>query len=311
MEINELNQKAMGGTELMQKRLHASVSPSILGNFQIIPSRLRELEKGKKHIYWVHDLAGDPEVQHLKNGGWKKFDKIVFVSHWQQQQYHDILGVPFSAGTVIKNSIEPIETHDKPSGPIRLVYFSTPHRGLDITVQIFNELWKTYGDQIELDVISSFALYGWKERDKPYLPLINFCKGHKQINYYDSMSNEKLREHLKTCHIFAYPSTWVETSCLCLIEAMSAGLTCVHSSLGALPETSMHLTMMYDYDEDKNRHAQVFYSNLKSAIDMYRGKNVQSIINNVNQVKMVSDSVFNWDARVVEWENLLRHLSAK
>jgi len=310
MELNELNKKAMGGTELMQKRLHASIPSSILNNFQIIPSRVREFEKDKKHIYWVHDLATDPEVQHLKNGGWNKFDKIVFVSHWQQQQYHDVLGVPYSAGTVIKNAIQPIESHNKPSDVIRLVYFSTPHRGLDILVQVFSELAKKY-DNIELDVISSFELYGWKERDKPFLPLFNFCKQHKKINYYTSMANDQLREHLTKCHIFAYPSTWVETSCLCLIEAMSAGLTCVHSSLGALPETSMHLTMQYDYHENKEKHAQIFYSNLKNAIDMYRSSNVQSVVDNVNRLKMVTDSVFNWDARSKEWEQLFRHLSAK
>lgn len=310
MELNELNQKAMGGTELMQKRLHASLPPSILDHFQIIPSRVREFEKGKKHIYWVHDLAEDPEVQHLKNGGWKRFDKIVFVSHWQQQQYNQVLGVPYSAGTVIKNAIDPIESHEKPDGPIRLVYFSTPHRGLDILVQVFVELSKKYND-IELDVISSFGLYGWKERDKPFQHLINFCKSHKRINYYEPMSNDALREHLKTCHIFAYPSTWTETSCLCLIEAMSAGLMCVHPTLGALPETSMHLTQMYDYHENKERHAQLFYSNLKNVIDIYRSSNVQSVIDNVNRLKLVTDSVFNWQSRVVEWENLLRHLSVK
>lgn len=310
METNELSKQAMGGTELMMQRLHSSIPPTILDKFQIIPSRVRELTKGKKHILWVHDLAEDPEVQHLKNGGWKNYDKIVFVSHWQRQQYHDKLGVPFSAGTVIKNAIVPIEAHEKPStDTIRIVYFSTPHRGLDILVQIFSELAKKYNN-IELDVISSFKLYGWEERDKPFLPIFNYCKKHLKINYYDTMSNAELREHLKKCHIFAYPSTWVETSCLCLIEAMSAGLLCVHSSLGALPETSMHLTQMYDYNEDKEKHAQVFYSNLKHAIDMYSRKVNNPIVETINNVKYIADSVYSWDARAKEWENLLRHMIA-
>lgn len=300
----------MGGTELMMHRLHSSIPATVLDRFQIIPSRPRELQKGKRPILWVHDLAGDPEVQHLKNDGWKKYEKIVFVSHWQRQQYHDKLGVPWSAGTVIKNAIVPIEAHDKPStDKIRIVYFSTPHRGLDILVQVFSELAKKHKN-IELDVISSFKLYGWESRDKPFEPIFNYCKKHPQINYYEPMSNAALREHLKTCHIFAYPSTWVETSCLCLIEAMSAGLLCVHSSLGALPETSMHLTQMYDYHENKEKHAQVFYSNLKNAIDLYSRKNNTALIETVNGVKHISDSVFNWDARAVEWENLLRHLLA-
>ena len=48
-----------------------------------------------------------------------------------------------------------------------------------------------------------------------------------------------------------YPNTFKETSCLCLIEAMSAGCVCVHSSLGALPDTSNGLTCMYEYTPDK------------------------------------------------------------
>ena len=291
----------------MMQRLHSSIPSNIMNHFQVIPSRMRELDDAKKKIYWVHDLAGDPEVKHLANKGWQKFDKIVFVSHWQQQQYNTILGVPYSAGTVLKNAIVPIESHEKPSDKIKLVYFSTPHRGLDILVQTFSEISKIYPD-VELDVISSFKLYGWEQRDKPFLPIFKYCKQHPKINYYEPMSNAALREHLKTCHILAYPSTWVETSCLCLIEAMSAGLLCVHSSLGALPETSMHLTMMYDYNENKEKHAQLFYANLKGAIEAYKSSKNQNLINTINNTKMLADSVFNWDSRAKEWENLMRHL---
>jgi UDP-glucose:(glucosyl)LPS alpha-1,2-glucosyltransferase len=309
MEQNELSKNAKGGTELMLERLYGSVPESLINKFQIIPSRLRELEENKKHIYWVHDLAGDPEVAHLKSGNWQNFDKIVFVSNWQQQMYKTVLGVPYSAGTVIKNGITPIESHEKPEGVIRLVYFSTPHRGLDILVNVFSQLAKQY-DNIELDIISSFELYGWKERDKPFLPIFNYCKRHPKINYYSSMSNEQIREHLKKCHIFAYPSKWEETSCLCLIEAMSAGLLCVHSSLGALPETSMNLTMMYDYHEDDRSHAEIFYSNLKQAIDLYSSaKNFPRIMESVNEGKKMVDSANNWENKKVQWENLLRHLT--
>ena len=310
MEQNELSKNAKGGTELMLERLYSSVPQPILSKFQIIPSRLRELEENKKHIYWVHDLAGDPEVEHLKAGNWQNFDKIVFVSNWQQQMYKTILGVPYSAGTVIKNGIIPIEAHEKPEDVIRLVYFSTPHRGLDILVNVFSQLAKQYNN-IELDIISSFELYGWKERDKPFLPIFNYCKRHPKINYYSSMSNEQIREHLKKCHIFAYPSKWEETSCLCLIEAMSAGLLCVHSSLGALPETSMNLTMMYDYREDDRAHAEIFYSNLKQAIDLYSStKNFPKIMEAVNEGKKLVDSANNWENKKLQWENLLRHLTA-
>jgi len=96
MEKNELNKEAKGGTELMQERLHQRLDPEILNKFQIIPTRVRDIDPDRKTILWLHDLHGDPEVQHLKNGGWEKFDKLVFVSHWQQQMFNAYLGVPYS-----------------------------------------------------------------------------------------------------------------------------------------------------------------------------------------------------------------------
>jgi UDP-glucose:(glucosyl)LPS alpha-1,2-glucosyltransferase len=308
IEKNELSKNAMGGTELMQHRLHQFVSEELTSKFQIIASRVRKLDPKKKKILWLHDLHGDPEVQHLADGGWEKFDKLVFVSHWQQQMYNAYLGVPFSAGTVLKNAIVPIEEHDKPKDKLRLIYFSTPHRGLDILYAVFEQIAKEHPN-VELNVFSSFRLYGWPDRDKPYQDIFMKMKQHPQINYHKSVSNERIREELKRSHILAYPSTWVETSCLVLIEAMSAGLMCVHSSLGALPDTSSNLTMMYDYQEDKNAHAQRFYEQLKMAIMSFENPvtrpNVEVRLKNT---KAIADSIYSWDNRKHEWNNLLKRM---
>lgn len=83
MEINELSKKAMGGTELMLDRLHSSIDPDILNEFQIIPTRVRELDESRYRILWIHDTCDDPETYHLNNGGYNKFHKLVFVSYYQ------------------------------------------------------------------------------------------------------------------------------------------------------------------------------------------------------------------------------------
>lgn len=295
----------------MQERLHQFVDPNLLHNFQVIPSRVRKLDPRRKSILWLHDLHGDPEVQHLADGGWEKYDKLVFVSHWQQQMYNAYLGIPFSAGTVLKNAIVPIEAHTKPDDKIRLIYFSTPHRGLDILYPVFEQIAKEHSN-VELNVFSSFKLYGWPERDKPFKELFKKMIHHPQINYHKSVSNEVIREELKKSHILAYPSTWVETSCLVLIESMSAGLLNVHSSLGALPETASNLNMMYDYHEDKNVHAQRFYSRLKTAISLLeKPMHKKSIQENLANSKAIADTIYSWSNRKVEWNNLLRELMAE
>ena len=283
---------------------------SLLEPFQIIHSRVPEdLDPDKKKILVLHDLVGDPMYDHLRDGGWQKFEKLVFVSHWQKQQFQDYLGVPPSAGVVIKNAIQPIEDHEKEyDDKIRLIYFSTPHRGLDILYAAFNQLSKEF-DNIELNVFSSFELYGWPERDKQYQGLFDKLRGHKAINYHKSVSNERIREELKRSHIFAYPSTWQETSCLCLIEAMSAGLQCVHSSLAALPETAMNLTTMYDYHEDPAAHANIFYGYLRYVVSVMSsptGRN--SIKGGMETQRQLANQVYSWKNRSRQWEMLLTNL---
>jgi len=308
-----LNLDGKGGTELVAARITKGLNPSLAKNVQIIHSRFAECVQDslKKQILVVHDLPQDPMYEKLANGGWDKFDKIVFVSYWQQQMFNAYRGVPFSKGTVIRNSIEPIEKHTKPTDKIRLIYFSTPHRGLDIVLAAYKALSQEYGDAIELNVFSSFQLYGWPENDEPYKELFDELRNHPYINYYGSVSNERIREELKKNHILAYPSTWQETSCLTLIEAMSAGLMCVHSSLAALPETSFGMTAMYDYTEDRQAHADRFYVELKSAIEIYLNKNMRAkMAQRLANDKTIADFHHNTEARSLEWNNLLKRILA-
>lgn len=278
-----------------------SLPPELLSKFQIIHSRVRDIDPNKKKILVLHDLPGDPEVEHLRNGGWQKFDKLVFVSHWQQQMYNLILGVPYSAGTVLQNAIEPFKSHEKPDGKIQLIYFSTPHRGLELLLPAFRSI-SANRDDIELKVFSSFDLYGWDQRDEPYQKLFEELKKTPGVTYSKSVPNEVIREELKKSHILAYPSIWPETSCLVLIEAMAAGLSCVHSSLAALPETAMGNTYMYGYTEDNNDHTRRFAMTLEEAIyDVKSGYTIDS-----DRVTFINDT-YSWDRRKHEWIMLLNN----
>ena len=304
-EINdEISVNARGGTELMGERLLSSLPEELLSNFQIIRSRVRGLDETKIRVLWLHDLPGDPESEHLKNGGWKKFHRLVFVSNWQMQAYINAYKIPWSKCAVIQNAIMPIEPHEKPTDKISLAYWSTPHRGLNILVPVFQKLCEKY-DNIELNVYSSFNLYGWPDADKDFEPLFDQCRNHPKINYHGSLPNEELREELKKNHILAYPSLWVETSCLVLQEAMSAGMLCVHSNLGALYETGANWTAMYQFHEDPNDHAAYFYMNLDSAIEHLNEEGVQA---RIASQKGYADVFYNWAIRQTQWKMFLESL---
>jgi glycosyltransferase involved in cell wall biosynthesis len=202
----------------------------------------------------------------------------------------------------MQNAIDPIGYSEKINkGTIRLAYWATPHRGLNILIPVFDKLCEKY-DNIELDVYSSFKLYGWESRDENYKPLFDACESHPKINYRGTVPNSVLRDNLEKTHIMAYPSIWNETSCICLMEAMSAGLLCVHPNYGALSETAANWTNMYQWQEDINEHANIFYASLDASIESYWDVGVQSRLASQSSYANV---FYNWGLRTFQWEQLM------
>lgn len=308
-EENEISIKANGGTEITKRLLSNYVPENVYKNFQIIPSRIRDFDKNKKIIYWAHDLPEDPECQKIKYYDVRsKFSKIVFVSNWQANNFIDQFNlVQNDKICVIENPIEPMPILEKESSIIKIVYFSTPHRGLEILVPVFEELCKKYAN-IHLDVFSSFKIYGFNDGDFPYEYLFDRIKKHPNMTYHGSVNQKFLYEYLPTAHILAYPSIWKETSCRVLIESMSASLLCVHSSLGALPDTSGGMTDVYQYQSDKQQHYKKFFDQLEKAI-----KNVLSeeTKNKLLFVKKYADMRFGIINIAKKWDDMMLELIDK
>ncbi len=189
IEKNELDRNAMGGTELMKYALYDKLPKDLLDKFQIIPSRVRDIDPDRIPILWNHDLAGDPETTHLKDVKAEdlKFKKLVFVSHWQLQQFKNYLNVPYSKSIVLQNAIDPIPEHKKPDDVINICYHTTPHRGLELLIPTFKALhdqhFKKMKKPVHLHVYSDFNIYGWPERNKPYIKLFDECRNDPNITY--------------------------------------------------------------------------------------------------------------------------------
>ena len=296
-----------GGTEYMFDTLYDRLPDDLRDMFQVIASRVdEELFDGRPRVLWLHDLWNDPQAEHLRTSASRqRFRKLVFVSNYQQHTFNQGLGIPYQEGIVLKNAIDPIEEHKKPEDRINLIYHTTPHRGLDLLVAAYQSLSQEWGDKVHLNVYSSFNVYGWPDRDKEFETLFKAIDDHPHMTNHGAVPNSEIRKALKETHIFAYPSAWVETSCIAAIEAMSAGCQIVTSSLGALPETTGGFATMYGFVENRQFHANMFAGALKQAVE-----NHQSFINTnkANVQKNWADFVYNWDIRLQEWENLLRQL---
>jgi len=300
---------AQGGTEMMAKKIREVVDPDLLAQFHIIHSRVRDhmIDPNKVNLLVLHDTWDDPENQHLEDArSLNRFAKLIFVSNFQQATFNMGRGVPYSRGIVMQNAIDPIEftEADKKSDVVRLIYHTTPHRGLELLVPAYEELCKVH-DNIHLDVYSSFAAYGWNDRDKPYEHLFDRLRNNPKATYHGFQPNPVVREALKRAHIFAYPCIWPETSCIAVIEAMSARCNVVTSNLHALPETCANFATMYGYEEDPQLHANVFANVLNMAVQEINNESIQS---RLRFQKVFFDNYYGWELRKAQWNALLTSL---
>lgn len=264
-----LSRSAMGGTEQMRARLANTVDADLLKNVAIHLARVRQTYGDVPNVFWAHDTAEDPENRILENEGWKHFKVFVFVSCWQRDAYINRFGIPYSKCRVIENAIEPTSASlEKNDEQIRLIYHTTPHRGLELLYPVFDALTKNdmLKDSLHLDVFSSFAVYGWESRDKHYSSLFESLNKHPNITYHGAQSNAVVRDYLSRAHYFPYPCIWQETSCIALIEAIEHGVVAIHPNLAALPETAGQNTYMYDYTENPTEHANRFYRTMFSVL---------------------------------------------
>lgn len=305
-EENEISEKSQGGTEAVKRELAKRLPPGLTDDFQIICSRVRKIEEDKIRVYWLHDLPEDPETNHLRElNSRNRFHKLSFIGNWQYNRYQLVCGLPYDhSSVVIETPIDPITFEPKTFDKIRLVYTSTPQRGLALLVPVFEKLAEKYKN-IHLDVFSSFKIYGWEDADKQFEPLYQRIRNHPQMTYHGFVSNDTVRDHLKKSHILAYPSIWLECNSRSVVEAMSAGLLCVHPNYGGLSDTSGGMNFMYQGDQDPQKHANIFYQALANAIDAVSTEQTQ---NYLKLVKMYADTRFNWTRIVNNWTDVLLSL---
>ena len=188
---SELSANSKGGTEMMRQRLIDNVGKEVLEKVAIHLSRPRDLYDDVPNILWCHDLAEDPENKVLRDGGWDKFNHFVFVSAWQRDQYVVRYGIPYSKCSVINNAVEKkYDPKEKDIETIRFIYHTTPHRGLELLVPVFEALCKQH-DNIHLDVYSGFEIYGWEQRNEAYKGLFERINQHDKMTHHGVVSNEE------------------------------------------------------------------------------------------------------------------------
>ena len=246
-----------GGTELQLAYLQKYVKPELLDKVQIttsIPEK-EPLSDSKKNILWVHNSYDQPNLapwfQNKLNHG--KYDWYVFNSHWTYEKYRLFYKIPTEQSLVIKNGFGDdliIKQDFKPKDKIKLVYTSTPWRGLNVLLAAM-EMVKS--NDVELDVYSSTKIYGSafeEQTDKQYSDLYEKARSLKNVNYKGYTDHGDLMKNLKNYNVYVHPSIWEETFCLAAMESLACGLVGLVTDFGALYETCAEFPIYVPYLEN-------------------------------------------------------------
>ena len=306
-------EKPMGGTEILATRLKSELGAE-LDDFNILVTYCHpdELRKDKINVLWQHNNVDDENM--VKMMQYKplveNIDQFVFVSNYQYEVFKGYFDLPAHKCHVIRNATDPFPVVEKPKDRIRLVYTSTPWRGLGILLKAFELLER---DDVELEIYSSVKIYGKEfadENQHKFQPLFDKAESMRNVKYTEYLPNEQLRERLKQCHVMAYPSAFAETSCLAAIEAMMAGCKFVGSTFGALPETTGVFGELVPIDKitQSTKHLNEFvyrYATvLDKTLDSYWSDEMQESLR--EQVKHFN-KYYSWEYRKREWVDFLKY----
>jgi glycosyltransferase involved in cell wall biosynthesis len=297
---------SFGGSESQFRLLLKYVPEDMFKGVNLILNNTdpKLIDPERKNILWLHHFVNMSEVQNIKSKDYfNKIDYFVFNSHWNYEKYRYQFNIPESQSVVLPNAIEEIDNKKKPTNKINLIYHTTPWRGLEILLNVFERLNLK---NVNLNVCSSTIIYGnffFEISDKKYEKIYQRCKDMKNVNYLGYQKHEELIKLLQETHVFAYPSCWIETSCISAIEAMAAGCQVVTSNLGALYETCSPFARLVHFNQNLNIFEKSYEQELNNSIKHYWSAENQKKL--ANQSQAINEN-YSWKNRSQEWIEFLK-----
>jgi len=211
-----------------------------IGPSNFIPN-IKKYIKKTPIIYWTQHSYDQPTIASLKNQEIiKNLSAIIFTSNWQELSCIAHLNISNTKTYVIENGITPhfenlfknLEDFKNNKKETIGIYASTPFRGLEtlyLSSRFINE-------KIKIKVFSSMSIY--KMEDKIFQPLFEALKKNEMFEYNRSVSKSILANNFRSASFLTYPSTFAETFCITLLDALASGIEPIITDLGALKETS-------------------------------------------------------------------------
>jgi len=310
--MTEFQKRPMGGSEIAFYTLMDKLPQGWNNKFNLILSHCNPkfLDPNKVNIIWQQLNCNEENIELMNSEEFMdSVDYFAWVSHWQYEKFRNKFNIPAYKSVILKNATHPVEFIERPrTGKLKLIYTSTPWRGLDVILNAFRILNRS---DIELTIYSSTKIYGpdfEKIAGNQFEWLFDIARNMPNVNYLGYAPNDEVRDAVKQSHIFAYPSTFEETSCISAIESLIAGCQVVTTNYGALPETCGDWATYVPYGPNRQVLTNRYALALNSAIDNYWNRATQE---QLREQSNHYNKFWTWDARIPQWESFLSEINNK
>ena len=196
----------------------------------------------KKRLLWTGDSYDQPSsVGFGDKRIAARIDRLLAVSNWHADGICAKSGFPRERTWVLRNGVQlALFSGSEPRARKRLIYSSTPYRGLAFLPAVVTDLRRRHPD-LELHVFSGMQVYQGSGFDpriaQSFEPLFALLRATPGCVVHGNVKQDQLAREFMRSSILAYPNSFEETSCITAMEAQAAGCPIVSSALGALPET--------------------------------------------------------------------------
>lgn len=188
-----------------------------------------------KKVWWTHHFSDQPVIKRNAAYGRCFADKIVTLSACHREDFLSTLKLD---SVTIGHGVWLGEVQKAEKDPYRLIYASTPFRGLERIPKLFKAI-KEKETRATIAIASSMQTYGDAEGDKQYKPLFDELQSIRGVELLGSLNQEQLYKEYAKASIFFYPCIWPETYCLAMDEAIAHGCFPSVTDIGALPERAV------------------------------------------------------------------------
>lgn len=200
--------------------------------------------KNTKNYVWSHDIF-IPECTYNYPPHAEKVTKFICLSPWHVDFFSEHHKVPKKDIYIQGNGLDLSRYEQRKQitkDPYRLIYSSSPDRGLLTLLQMFPG-WKQEFPQVNLHIFYGFD--NWekaiKHRNNPeeikHLEAIKHLMKQPGVHYHGRVSQERLAQEQMRASIWAYPTSFTETFCITSTECMLAGAIPVCTAVAALKTT--------------------------------------------------------------------------